>query len=436
MNTTGSAAAEWRSFWFLPVAAALGYSTAVLHTYGIGPFIAPLQQEFGWSRAQISVGITIAGLTGAIFSVPVGILVDRLGPRVVGLTGVLLMTAAFALLGTTTGSTANWLLLWSLVAFGNLWLQATVWTSAVATRFEKSRGLAFAITLSGASVAASVFPVLAIWLIGSYGWRTAFMGMGGIWATLVFPVMLLFFRGARDTGRKERVAAQSVPSTLTGVSVAEGLRSSAFYKLLLASGFFAFTAIGIIVHFVPILTDRGADPLAAAGIASLVGIFSIFGRFGTGLLLDRFPGHWVGAVVFLLPIIACALLFFDGANPVSQALAAAAFGFTVGAEIDVIAYLASTQFGLRNFGVLFGAMTGALALGVAFGPLAAGAAFDRYNSYGQFLVLTMAFMAVSSLALATLSRPRWGEEGHSSGVIGARSAWIAAHAVRQSQKRE
>ena len=53
-------------------------------------------------------------------------------------------------------------------------------------------------------------------------------------------------------------------------------------------------------------------------------------------------------------------------------------------------------------------MIGALALGVAFGPLAAGAAFDRYGSYAQFLVLTMAFMAASSLALATLGRPRFG----------------------------
>lgn len=408
-----SASAEWRSFWYLPLAAALGYSTAVLHTYAIGPFMAPLQQEFGWSRAQLSIGITIAGLTAAVFSVPIGILVDRLGPRLVGVIGVLLMTASFALLGTATNDTTHWLLLWSFIAFANLWLQTTVWTSAVASRFETSRGLAFAVTLSGASIAATVFPVLATWLIGSYGWRTAFPAMGGIWAALVFPIMLLFFRGARDKGRKDPVATVSATNTLTGMSVAEGLRSPAFYQLLLASGLFTFTALGIIVHFVPILTDRGADPLAAAGIASLVGIFSIFGRLGTGLLLDRFRAHLVGAGAFLLPIIACALLYFDGANPLSQSLAAAIFGLTVGAEVDVIAYLVSRHFGLKHFGVFSGAMVAALALGVAFGPLGAGAAFDRYGSYGQFLLLTMAFMALSSLALATLSRPRFGVPGHS-----------------------
>lgn len=411
MSTSGTAASEWRKFGYLPLVAALGYSTAVLHTYGMGPFFAPLQDEFGWSRAQAAVGITIAGLAGAAFSVPMGLLVDRLGPRIVGLIGVILMTSAFAMLGTATGETGNWLLLWCLVAFGNVWLQATVWTSAVATRFERSRGLAFAITFSGASIAAAIFPVLATWLIGSYGWRTAFMGMGGIWAAVVFPVMLLFFRGARDRGGKAPAAVQNAPSILSGMSVPEGLRTPAFYQLLLASGFFTFTALGIIVHFVPILTDRGADPLAAAGIAALVGIFSILGRLGTGVLLDRFPGHIVGATVFTLPILACALLLIDGANPLSQGAAAAIFGFTVGAEVDVIAFLTSRHFGLKNFGVFLGSMTGALALGVAFGPLAAGAAFDLYGGYAQFLMLTIGLLAASALALATLGRPRYDAQG-------------------------
>ncbi|MFP5304356.1 MAG: MFS transporter [Gammaproteobacteria bacterium] len=196
MSAPATASAEWRRFWTLPIAAALGYSTAVIHVYAIGPFIAPLQEAFGWSRAQISAGITISGVTGAVFAVFVGMLVDRLGPRRVGLIGVLLMTAAFASLGTATGSTTNWLMLWGLIAFANLWQQATIWTSAVASRFETSRGLAFAVTLSGASVAATVFPLLATALIGSYGWRTGFMAMGGIWAAVVFPLMFLFFRGA------------------------------------------------------------------------------------------------------------------------------------------------------------------------------------------------------------------------------------------------
>jgi MFS family permease len=402
MTTANTAAAEWGSFWFLPIAGALGYSISVLHVYSLGAFIQPLQQEFGWSRAQTSAGLTIAAFGSAIFCVPIGMLVDRMGPRSVGLIGALLMASAFAMLGTATGAMTNWLVLWSIVALGTLCVQVTVWTSAVASRFVASRGLALGVTLSGASLSATVFPILATWLIGSYGWRTAFPAMAGIWAALVFPILLLCFRGAKDQGVKQQIATADTASGLTGMSLSEGLRTPILYKLLMAGGLFAFTAVGVVVHFVPILKDAGATPVTAAWIASLIGIFSIVGRLGTGALLDRFPGHMVGAAAFLLPIIACLLLLLDGVSFVNQAAAAAIFGLTVGSEVDVIAYLAAKHFGLKNFGALYGALVMALALGTAFGPLAAGAVFDHYHGYTPFLILTIVLMAASAIALLSL----------------------------------
>ena len=404
MSTAGepaSARAEWRRFWFLPLTAALGYATSVLHVNAIGLFIAPLQQEFGWSRAQISAGLTVAALLTAVFCIPTGMLIDRIGPRRVGLAGVLAMSAAFALLGTATGSTANWLLLWSLIAVAAFWVQGTVWTSAVASRFEQSRGLAFAITLSGASLSASLMPILATWLIGAYGWRHAFFGLGALWAACVFPILLIFFRGAHDTHERSRA-----PAAQTGMTLSEGLRSPVLYKLLLAGGLFAFTAVGAGVHFVPILKDNGAASLAAAGVAALIGISSVVGRLGTGFLLDRWPAHWIGAAAFMLPIITSVLLLTDGADPLSQSVAAIVLGLTVGSEVDVIAYLAAKHFGLRAFGALYGALVMALAFGTAFGPLVAGAIFDHFQSYAPFLWLAMLCMIASAVALLSLGNSR------------------------------
>lgn len=401
MVMTREAASEWKNHWPLPIAAALGYSTAVLYTYGLGPFIEPVQQAFGWSRAQISVGITIAGLTGALLSVPMGMVVDRLGPRTVGLIGIILMSAAFAALGSATGSTLNWIVLWCFIAFANLWLQATVWTSAVASRFQHSRGLAFGLTLSGGSLTAIVAPLLATWLISAYGWRTAFAVVGLVWAVVVFSVAFLAFRGAHEEAPARR-SVEGAPPDLAGLSMPEALRTAAFYKLLLASTLLAFAVLGTVVHFVPILADRGADPLQAAGLASLVGVFSAVGRLGTGFLLDRFAANIVGALVFLLPVIACGLLLVDGTNVAYQAVAAACFGLAVGSEVDVIAYLTSGRFGLRSYGVIFGAMIGGLALGTALGPLVAGAVYDWHDSYVPFLGATIAAMTASSLAIATV----------------------------------
>ncbi|CAN5420979.1 MFS transporter [soil metagenome] len=403
--TEKSGRAEWRQYPMLPIAAALGYATSVIHIYGLGPYIAPIGHSFGWTRTQVMIGLTISTLVQAIFSLPIGLLVDKYGPRRFALAGILLTTAAFELLGTATGGMLNWYALWGLLAVATLPVQATVWTSAVATRFEASRGLAFAITLCGASVAVVVFPLLGTWLIGMYGWQKAVAMQGGIWTVVVFPVVFLFFRGAHDASRTQAAIAKVNRPILSGTSLGEGLRSTIYRRLLLASLLFTFTIIALVVHFVPILTDRGASSLAAAGIVSLVGIFSIVGRLATGLLLDRFRASRVGAAVFLLPVVGCLLLLTVGGAGLGQAVAAAFVGLTLGAEVDVIVYLTTRHFGLKNFGGLYGGLLTALSIGTATGPLAAAAVFDTYRSYAPFLWLTIAFMVVSSAALLSLPKP-------------------------------
>lgn len=399
-----SAIAEWKSYWTLPIAGALGYATSVIHIYGLGPYISPVSEAFGWSRTQTTGGLTVATLLAAALSIPVGMAVDRYGSRWLGIAGVILLSLAFGLLGTATGTSANWYLLWIFVAFSGVMIQATVWTSAVATRFSASRGMAFALTLCGASVASAVFPVLGTLLVKHYGWRSAFAWHAGLWLVLALPVILLFFRGARDGGGKTQ-SAPTAPDALTGVPLKEGYRSSVFIRLAFASLLFTFTILALMVHFIPILTDRGANAMSAAGIASLIGLFSIVGRFGTGFLLDRFPASRVGAAVFLLPVLGVALMLTAGGSPLALSLAAALIGLTLGAEVDVIAFLTTQHFGLKNFGGFYGGLLVALSSGTATGPITAAKVFDATGSYTGFLGLSIATMLAASLAIFSLPKP-------------------------------
>jgi len=416
MSSAESALEEWKKYWYLPLAGALGYATSVIFVYALGPFIEPIEMEFGWTRQQISFGITIASFSNALLCVPIGMLIDKIGPRKVGLIGVLFMGAAFASLGTATGSSGNWILLWCGIAFATLWIQATVWTSAVTSRFHVSRGLALAINLSGASVAATIFPLIANWIISEYGWRMGFYGLGLGWVAVIFPYLFFFFRSAKDEKVPHVAGSNPTQMALKGLTIKQGLRSSVLYKLLLAGGFFSFTAIGIVVHFVPMLSTLGTERSEAARIAALIGIFSIIGRLGTGFLLDRFKGYIVGGFAFLIPIIACALLLTAGTSGVNQAIAAAIFGLTLGSEVDVIAYLAAKYFGLKNFGALYGALVGALTLGTAFGPLVAGSVFDQTGNYNLFLIITAVLMGTSAIALFTLGSSPTAEEVEMAGT--------------------
>lgn len=398
----GSAKEEWSKYWYLPVVSALGYSASGLHMYGIGPFLEPLQKEFGWNRTQTMSGLAMVSVVVALASIPMGALIDRVGPRRIGLLGVLLMGAAVALLSTATGTMANWSLLWLIVSICAVPVQGVVWISAVVSRFDAGRGLALAVALSGASFGSFTLPLVSTALVETVGWRGAFLGLGAIWGLTLFPLLYFCFRGAQDDSRETRRKAHAAAGDLPGVTRAEALRDPVFYQLIFASGLFALCLLGAVVHFVPILVDSGATPLTAASAAALIGIFSLIGRLATGAVLDRFPGHIVGAVSFLLPIPGCALLLVDEAGIVGYFVAAAMFGLTVGAEMDVITYLATRRFGLKHFGAIQGAILCAIAVGAAAGPLVAAALYDRFGSYTVFLACTAVLMLVSAVVIGTV----------------------------------
>jgi MFS family permease len=400
-----SALAEWRRYPLLPIAAALGYATSVLHVYGLGPYIEPISREFGWSRAQTTAGLTLATLLQCLGSIPVGMAVDRLGARPLGLVGALLLPAAFALLGTATGGKANWYLLWGLMALAALSVQPTIWSSALASRFFVSRGLALAVGLCGASGAAALFPWLGSKLISAYGWQRAVVLQAAIWAGVAFPLIALFFRGANDSPPGPGKESTAKQSDIAGANFLQGLRSSIYQRLLLASLLFSFTILALVVHFVPLLTGGGLTPVEAAGAAALIGLFSLAGRVGTGLLLDRLRGSWVGAGAFLLPAFGCLALIATDTSSRGALLAAMLIGLTLGAETDVIVYLATRHFGLHSFGALYGGLLIALSVGTAIGPLTAARVFDVYGSYTPFLWLSVACMVASSLTLASLPQP-------------------------------
>lgn len=404
MYSVAQSKSEWRKYWYLPLVAAIGYSSAGLHIYGLGAFVGPLGSEFKWNRVETFAGSALVSLVVALLSLPIGAMVDVIGPRRVAMTGVVAVSGAIALLSTATGSTANWMMLWALVALCATMVQAPIWTTAVVSRFDASRGLAIGITLCGGSIPIFALPLLATILIEAVGWRQAFIGLGALWGVILFPIVALFFRGARDD-QGRRAPAEAAVAQTDGVSLGTALRTPTLHKLMFAAGFFALAILGLVVHFVPMLTDAGMTPLMAAAAASLIGIFSIVGRLCTGIVLDRFSPYVIGAVSFLLPILGCAIVLIELGGTARFFVAAILFGLSLGAETDVIPYLASRQFGLRNFGAIQGALHSAIAIGSASGPLTAGLIFDRFGSYTPFLVATSIAMLASAVLIFTL-RPR------------------------------
>lgn len=400
------AVAEWRKSWTVVMAAMLGVTVGSVHIYATGLFIQPIESEFGWSRTQITSGMTIIAFMGFLFSPLMGMLVDRWGARRIGLFGVIFYCGATAMLSLAGPSIWSWWALWFLVSVTVLGMKPTVWSAAVSSHFELNRGLAIAIAFCGTGVGSTIVPLLTNSMINEFGWRGAYMGLGLIFFIAAVPILFFFFFDARQSNekksRKETDPTPSAPVVLNGWSVRQGLRSRQFYQLAISALLITAVIVGFVVHIVPLLTESGIPRNTVVKIVSLIGIMSIIGRLTVGFLFDHFPGPPIGMVSVGLPMVAAILLLLFPGSMVFSIIAVMFLGLSVGGEYDAIIYLSTKYFGLRNYGSLFGMVVSLLVAGVGLGPIMAGFFYDISGDYNLFLLVAIPMCAITCVLIGTL----------------------------------
>ena len=384
------------------LAAFFGTGLAGVYAYSMGAMIAPLEAEFGWERARITSGFFIVSVFSVLFSMVMGMIIDRVGPRRLAIAGVVIYCTALALLSQASDSIPLWLGLWSLIALGIMFIKPTVWVAAISSLFTASRGLALAVVLSSTGFVSFLLPMVTVLLVDVLGWRMTFVALGAGSFVIVMPLVLLFFTSAKDRTRSAPPAeAGPAGAILTGLTLKEGLTSRSFIFMGIGGFLFTLASVGLTLNIIPILTAEGLSRELAAATAGAVGLSQIVGRLAGGYLLDRFNARMVAGVSVALPIATCLLLLFGGGW--GSALVAVIFlGLATGAEMDAIAYLSARCFGLRNFAALFGAFMGVITLGFGTGPIIANAVYDQTGSYDMVLWSIMPIVAIASLLFLTI----------------------------------
>ena len=397
-----TAGAEWRAHWTVVLAAAAGVSLSAVSVSSLGVMMEPLEQEFGWSRTQISLGTSLVSFIAVFLATAVGLAIDRLGARFVGIVAATLMCAGVALMSAVGGHLWQWWSLWIVVGLSAA-AMPTVWLTPISNLFQSGRGLAVAITLSGSGISTSLVPIVANQLLAGYGWRGAYLGLGAIWAAAVLPLVLLFFRSAGKPKLADPVKAAEQPATpLPGLSAREGFASPKFYKLALAAFLSMSAGVALILNLVPVLRYTGLTPATAAAVAGIIGIATITGRIIGGWLMDRMSAGTIAALSSAGAIALPALLLLLPGSPVAAGAGVAIYGLLGGAKVPAVAYLASRHFGARAFGTLYGAINTAIALGVGLGPLVANYVYDITKSYTPVMWTAVPFLAIAALFYLSL----------------------------------
>jgi len=262
--------------------------------------------------------------------------------------------------------------------------------------FEKNIGLAVSLVSAGMGMAPLTLSPLTAWLIQQYGWRNTMLTVSALVLVVIIPAAM-FIR------RPERVMSVSTgggaaAAQVSGTNVWDALKTPQFIALASAYFFCCAAHSGPIFHTISYAQLCGVSAMAAVSIYSVEGLAGLGGRLAFGLMADRLGVKRV--LIAGLLVQALVIAAYVQATQLGDFYAlAVVLGAAYGGVMPLYAVLARGYFSPSIMGGVLGAATMASSLGMSFGPLAGGWAFDSFGNY-TWLYLGSSAAGLAAVAIA------------------------------------
>lgn len=372
--------------------------------FTFGVFLKPLAEEFQWGRGATAFAYTLQWWVSSPAAILLGWLSDRIGPRKVLLFGGLIFGIGILLSGSIQNLWQFYLYFGFLAGFGRAAARAPL-LSAVFQFFNRRKGLAIGITLSGTGIGTFLFPPLARYVISVMDWRAAFFVLGSISSLIILVTAFIIRRpkpgeveagiGGSDPKAKDSDIGGILGSPDQVWTVSQVLRHRVFWIFLVTGLACCISHSLPLAHIVAYATDRGIEDLTAANVLGLVGISAAVGRLFWGATSDR-----IGARKTVLCCIALqtAMMFWVAFAESAWAfhLFAISFGLAYGGVLPLYAVVTRELFGMRRFGTVYGMHSFATSIGMGGGAIVGGFLFDYTGSY------FLPFMTSTALGLIAI----------------------------------
>jgi len=390
------------------------------YLYGLSALFKPISAELGFSRTATSVPASIGRFEGGIESPIAGWVTDKFGPRWLVLAGVFLLGLGLILMNFINSLWAFYVVWGVIMGTGQNIALTLPMRTAISNWFVKKRGLAQSIQMVLSALSGVLVLPLIVWLITTQGWRNTVV-IGGVVMWLVgLPLTWFFVKQRRpeyygllpDGATAKEETADADQMIERGVKYAteveeveftlkQALRTPTYWLMTIAQAGHSIAGPAFTLHAIPFLTDRGIDPLVAAGLLSMRVAASIPARMVCGLLADRvnknhlrfiMSGAYllqgIGITIYLLhPTITMIYVWFI------------LYGIGQGAGVAIVAPMKGRYFGRKAYGSILGIATAVMAPVGIIAPVYFGWTFDTTGSYiGAFTLVAIMVGAAGVLA--------------------------------------
>lgn len=401
MPTTSQTASFYYGWKIVAVAFVVDFIAVGFFFYSYGVFFKALAAEFGGSRLDVSIGITLVNVVSAVLAPFLGRMLDVYPIKYIIVAGILAKSVGFVLLSVISTQWQLYLVLATLIGVGTVAMGGLSTAKLVTNWFSKKRGTALGVATMGISLSGVAMPPISAWLIEAYGWRTGFQVFAFMTFVIVLPIVLRFVVSRPDhmgltvdnlvAGEDTRPVIR-YPRWTTRAA----LSTWNFWVVVLVFGLMFCSMGATLTHMVPRVTDLGFTLVEAAPILSFAAAAGVLGKIAYGWITDHWNARYAVLTAIAAQFTGNVLLLIPG-DYIWIATGGAIFGFGMGGIVPIHGSMVSELFGQDGFGFMMGLMRPAMMpLQVAGIPFA-GWIFDITGSYDTAF---MTFLGLYALAAA------------------------------------
>ena len=342
-----------------------------------GAFVVPMEAEFEWNRTVVSWAAALGALLNGVTQPFMGYLFDRVGVRIVVMTGISVVGAS-TLLMAATGSIWYLIAIFGVVsAVGQSGTSLTNTGAMLSKWFRRRRGLVIGLNASGMSLGGLILVPFAAYLISLIDWRLSWIVLGVMILVLGLPMAFMFLHDdpakkgltpdgdpVPDTVPEGSPGAAAPPQPLFAENWRQAFKSFPIWQMSFSYFICGSTTFMLSVHFVPMAVEEGIKPQTAALIFGFMSGLNALGATGAGWISDRIGGrkNWLAAVYFCrgtgyvilvasllvpeIPVLVGLLIFSVVAGlswiataPLTTSLTAEVYGLKSLATISGVAFL-------------------------------------------------------------------------------------------------
>lgn len=386
---------------------------------GFSVFYVALLDEFSWNRADSAGVQSMALLTYTVLAPVVGGLIDRIGPRRVVVPGILILAIGLMLCSTINRLSEFYLYYGVVMGAGITSIGIVSYSAILAHWFEKKRGLASGIAVSGMGLGTFLLVPVSQYFISIWGWRTTFIITAGLVLVILIPINAFLLKhkpgevdqtldGIRpSTTPRDDFVGKANDALENDWTLKCAVRSTRFWALVIFPFLGILGIYIVLVHNVKYLVDQGIDKMTVAFIFGLVGVISSIFRIFWGWLSDRIgreQTYTLGIICACIGVGSLILIEIH-ASPIFTVSYFIFFGIGWGATAPMFMSTSADLFKGRIFGLIYGFLEAGIGIAGAFGAWVAGFIFDQTHSYRWAFILAMVVLVFSCIFI-WLAAPR------------------------------